>query len=63
MEVFCDKYESVQSESWSEMTAALIDVSPAEIKAQMVRTSEPPGETWKEDQEAVQAFLERCNDQ
>ncbi len=61
MAVFCEKYETVREQSWSEMTAALIDVSPDEIKVAMVRTSEPPGETWAEDLDAVEKFLERCD--
>jgi hypothetical protein len=62
MELFCEKYETVSSQSWSELTAALIDVSPEEIRAEMIRASEPPGETWAEDLEAVEDFIARCND-
>lgn len=61
MAAFCEAYEEVREQSWSEMTASLIDVSPAEIRVQMVRTSEPPGETWAEDREAVEAFIARCD--
>lgn len=62
MASFCEAYEEVREQSWSEMTASLIDVSPLEIKVQMVRTSEPPGETWAEDREAVEEFIARCDD-
>lgn len=62
MEQFCQAYESVRMMSWSEMTAELIEASPAEIKAQMIRTSQPPGETWEEDRRAVEDFMQRCDD-
>lgn len=62
MEVFCEKYETVSSQSWSDLTVALIDVSPEEIRAEMIRASEPPGETWEEDRNAVEDFIARCND-
>jgi hypothetical protein len=62
MEQFCAKYDTVRSQSWGEMTAALVEVSPAEIKDEMSRTSQPPGETWAEDREAVEDFLDRCDD-
>jgi hypothetical protein len=62
MERFCTEYEKVRSQSWGEMTAALVEVSPAEISAEMFRTSQPPGETWAEDRQAVEDFLDRCDD-
>jgi hypothetical protein len=62
MSAFCEAYHSVSELSWDEMTAALIEVSPAEIRAEMVRTSQPPGETWAEDKQAVEDFIERCED-
>jgi hypothetical protein len=61
MEAFCEAYESVRNQSWGELTAALIEVSPAEIQDEMIRTSEPPGESWEEDRVAVEAFLDRCD--
>ena len=62
MELFCEKYATVSSQSWSDLTVALIDVSPEEIRAEMIRASEPPGETWEEDRNAVEDFIARCND-
>ncbi|HEY7704244.1 MAG TPA: hypothetical protein VID03_05375 [Acidimicrobiia bacterium] len=61
MATFCEKYETVRSQSWGEMTAALIEVSPDEIKAVMIRASEPPGETWFEDRQAAEEFMARCD--
>jgi hypothetical protein len=61
MVAFCEAYESVRNQSWGEMTAALVDASPAEIKDEMLRTSQPPGESWAEDRDAVEAFLDRCD--
>lgn len=61
MMIFCEKYDTVRERSWDELTAALVEVSPAQIKGPMFRTSQPPGETWAEDKEAVEEFLRRCD--
>lgn len=31
-------------------------------EAEMITASEPPGETWEEDRNAVEDFIARCND-
>src|SRR5262245_49632429 len=61
MEAFCAAYDEVRSQSFGEITAALVEVSPAEIQDQMIRTSQPPGDGWLEDRTAVEEFLDRCD--
>lgn len=61
MEAFCAAYEQVRSKSFGEMTAELAEVSPAEIKTQMVRASNFPAEGGQELRTAVETFLKRCD--
>ncbi len=61
MKVFCERYDELRAMSWGEMTAGLIEVAPAEIEGPLFRTSQPPGESWAEDREAVEDFLDRCD--
>jgi hypothetical protein len=62
MEAFCDAYEAVRSKSFGEITTALIEVSPDEIRTQMVRASNFPTDGWEEIRSAVEGFLDRCDD-
>ena len=62
MAEFCQAYDAVSERSWGEITEALIEVAPAEIGAEVIRASQPPGDTWLEDRQAVEDFIGRCED-
>jgi hypothetical protein len=57
IEAFCESYEAVRNQSWGELTVALVKVSPAEIKAEMIE-----GAVFYHETDALQrsAFRESC---
>lgn len=62
MEIFCARHDEVKNLSFEEKHTALLEVAPAEIEPELFRLVNGPSDGWFEDGQAVDEFIERCND-
>lgn len=58
VELFCERYSEVRDRSRQEVLVELLEVAPAEIVGPIKRASELGGSF--EDDEAIDAFIDRC---
>lgn len=60
VEVFCERYEQAKTLSFGEMLAEIEKVAPAQIRGELVRLINGPGEKFWDDKAVVDDFLRRC---
>jgi hypothetical protein len=61
MELFCSRYEEVKDLSFSEMSAALVDYAPDDIRGNLISASEQPLLAFRRGQGTIYEFISRCS--